>query len=534
MMKKKAIARTTIVLALIVVILAAALIYYATIPPPAPPPPPPGPATITGKVTDAKTGAPVAGATVTLDGLKYITGPDGTYSFSVKVGKYTVTVSMTGYETKTASVDASEEKTYTVNVSIPPPPPPEKLIRITWTEGPEFDVVEARIDEFTAATGIKVEFVKVPRERIVERTMLEMLAPTGLMDGIVIYVAEAPTLWATGQLVNLKQYLPKETLDQFYPEQLKWTTFDDELIFLPGFWNGALLLMYREDLFTDPAVQAAFEAEYGYPLPVPSLTETIPVEKLPDVAEFFAKHPEVDPKGLLKYGLHLQGTAAEMGAGIYCTWPGVAGAFGGVILDEKGKVVINSPENVKALKYLRDMFERGCLQPTFFEDGTFEAELSVMEGTVAMAVQWSYMIPMLPDAKAPYGIAPNPFPQLPDSLGVAILKTSPKKDYVAEFVKWLASKEIVHALTLATPKAASRKDEAADLKAAGIEWVEPLEESYARLVSPIRDPRVVEMWEVVGRPLAEALSPAVTPPEKFDPEGVLDSIAAGLEEVMKY
>jgi len=203
-MNKRAIARTTIVLALIVVIFAAGLIYYATLPAPKVPvatitgkvtdaktggpvagaavtadgygtttgsdgayslsvklgkytvkvvttgyeaktasvdaaeektyavnvpitplpPPPPGPATVTGKVTDAKTGAAVAGATVTLDGLKYITGPDGTYSFSVKVGKYTVTVSMTGYETKTASVDASAEKTYTVNVSIPPIPPP--------------------------------------------------------------------------------------------------------------------------------------------------------------------------------------------------------------------------------------------------------------------------------------------------------------------------------------------------------------------------------------------------------------------------
>jgi len=137
MMNKKAIAKITIVLALIIVILAAGLIYYATIPPPAPPtptppttpPPPPGPATITGKVTDEKTGKPIVGATVTLDGLKYITGPEGAYSFSVKVGKYTVSVSMTGYETKTASVDAKEEKTYTVNVAlplIPPPPPPPK------------------------------------------------------------------------------------------------------------------------------------------------------------------------------------------------------------------------------------------------------------------------------------------------------------------------------------------------------------------------------------------------------------------------
>jgi len=88
--------------------------------------PPPGPATVTGKVTDAKTGGPVAGASVKCDGYSATTGPDGTYSLSVKVGSYTVTVSMTGYETRTASVSATESKTYTVSISMPslPPPPP--------------------------------------------------------------------------------------------------------------------------------------------------------------------------------------------------------------------------------------------------------------------------------------------------------------------------------------------------------------------------------------------------------------------------
>ncbi|MFQ6081136.1 MAG: carboxypeptidase regulatory-like domain-containing protein [Candidatus Bathyarchaeia archaeon] len=84
------------------------------------PPPPPGTATVTGTVKDAKTGLPVAGATVGCNGYQTSTGPDGTYSLSVKVGAYLVTVRMEGYETKTASVDASEEKRYTVDFSITP------------------------------------------------------------------------------------------------------------------------------------------------------------------------------------------------------------------------------------------------------------------------------------------------------------------------------------------------------------------------------------------------------------------------------
>lgn len=123
--------KTIQALVVIIVVLVAALIgtiaYYTTLPPP----PPIGPATITGKVVDEKTGSPLAGAVVTLNGLKYVTGPDGTFSFSVKLGKYTVTVSVPGYETKTVSVEAKEEKTYTLDIRvslIPPKPLGKELI----------------------------------------------------------------------------------------------------------------------------------------------------------------------------------------------------------------------------------------------------------------------------------------------------------------------------------------------------------------------------------------------------------------------
>ena len=123
MMNKKAITTTTIVLVLIVIVLAAGLIYYATIPPPTPPSPP-GPATVTGTVTDANTGDPIVGATVEANGYRATTGPDGIYLLSVKVGTYTVAASIEGYETKTSSVSASEEKTYTADVSLSPIPLP--------------------------------------------------------------------------------------------------------------------------------------------------------------------------------------------------------------------------------------------------------------------------------------------------------------------------------------------------------------------------------------------------------------------------
>jgi len=85
--------------------------------------PPPGTAIITGKVTDAKTGLPVAGANVATNSYQTSTGSDGSYSLNVMVGSYEITVTMTGYEAKTTSVDASEEKTYVAEVAMNPAPP---------------------------------------------------------------------------------------------------------------------------------------------------------------------------------------------------------------------------------------------------------------------------------------------------------------------------------------------------------------------------------------------------------------------------
>lgn len=121
---KKGMSLLKAIVFVIAIIIVIAVIYRMIIPPP-PSPTPPSP-TIAGKVTDAKTGSPLAGAAVTANGYEATTGPEGVYSMSVEVGDYTLTVTMEGYTTETASVSVSKKKTYTVNVSLPPVPPLQK------------------------------------------------------------------------------------------------------------------------------------------------------------------------------------------------------------------------------------------------------------------------------------------------------------------------------------------------------------------------------------------------------------------------
>ena len=76
---------------------------------------------ITGKLTNAATGAPIAGATVSASPGSYVTrtGSDGTYRLDTQAGKYDLTASDFGFKTTTASgVQVAANKTVTANFAL--------------------------------------------------------------------------------------------------------------------------------------------------------------------------------------------------------------------------------------------------------------------------------------------------------------------------------------------------------------------------------------------------------------------------------
>ncbi|MEO3742781.1 S8 family serine peptidase [Plantactinospora sp. B5E13] len=73
---------------------------------------------ISGVVTAAGSGTPVAGATVGTGTLNVVTGPDGRYSLVVPVGEHVVTASAYGYATATATVTVDSGDIVTQNFTL--------------------------------------------------------------------------------------------------------------------------------------------------------------------------------------------------------------------------------------------------------------------------------------------------------------------------------------------------------------------------------------------------------------------------------
>ena len=76
--------------------------------------------TIEGTVTDAETGESLPGATVQIPGQQVgaATGNDGTYSFQVEPGEYTVTVTFVGYRGAERTVEVQSGETTEVNFAL--------------------------------------------------------------------------------------------------------------------------------------------------------------------------------------------------------------------------------------------------------------------------------------------------------------------------------------------------------------------------------------------------------------------------------
>ncbi|MGW8885699.1 S8 family serine peptidase [Streptomyces sp. NPDC055749] len=84
-----------------------------------------GVGTLSGKVTDAKTGDPVGGVRVAVDGefdRDLSTRPDGTFTVRLSAGDYKVSVSSFGYVAETADVTVGENATATADFALEPAP----------------------------------------------------------------------------------------------------------------------------------------------------------------------------------------------------------------------------------------------------------------------------------------------------------------------------------------------------------------------------------------------------------------------------
>ncbi len=182
---------------------------------------------------------------------------------------------------------------------------------------------------------VSFEILKLSGSSLFEKSVIDMRSKSGTYDLVLIDDPNAPQFQEVGWLANLDDLYAKKGLtvdSDFIKPALdlgRYPYGDKGPLFTLPFAGNVELFAYRTDLF----------AKYGFGEPT-TWTELLKAVKTID-----ANERGVD-------GVVFRGSK---GNPIVTGFLPIFWAFGGKVLDEQGKVRINSPEGLAAMKYFLEL-----------------------------------------------------------------------------------------------------------------------------------------------------------------------------------
>jgi multiple sugar transport system substrate-binding protein len=373
-------------------------------------------------------------------------------------------------------------------------------ITVPATVGVNEPIIRALAPEFMKKyPNIKVKVVGINYLNVYERQLLDLKAKRGGFDLLTHTPSFFSIYVANGYLEPLQQYIdnPKLTdqatlgLDDF-PKALltEANSFEDKLYGLP-FIEFPVAYIYRKDLFEKRG------------LSVPKTLD-----------EMMATSKELNsPPGV--YGNTVQGTVGGAGGNTW-NWYPLLFSFGGQILDDSGKPVINSPQAVKALQYYVDLYKCCSPKESINWDNSSPYE-PILGGKLASLVTDADTYPQVSKGKYDIGIAPMPAGPagahpLAGAWSHSISKYSKHKEAAWLFMQFIASKEAMAEYE----KAGGIPPRLSVLEGSDNPLYQVVAESLKNAKGLPKVPNYLQMEDAIGRAIADALQGKKSPQEALD------------------
>lgn len=255
-----------------------------------------------------------------------------------------------------------------------------KSVTVATIDGELSAGVEAQQTAFEAATGAKIELVKVPGADFQTKITADLASGVGAYDVVIEPFIFLHGHAAGGFYVPIDDYVAADaTVDvpDFIPLLFEtFSRYQDKLWALP-YKADAYIFFYRKDLFADPALVEAFAAQNnGAELKVPTTAEEVVA-----TARFFTK--EFNPDSPTEFGWsHM----AMAGGSATWIWASRLAVLGGGYLDENFHPNFNNDAGKQAMEIALQLNE--CCPPDVASYGWEESNTSFLTGKVAMMEQW--------------------------------------------------------------------------------------------------------------------------------------------------
>lgn len=395
-------------------------------------------------------------------------------------------------------------------------------LRALMEDVPETHIIEALLPQFEKETGIKVEFEKVNYGDMHDKLVTQLVSPESyynLLEVDFLWAGEFP---AAGWLTDLKPLAEHDKLDlnEFIPSMLDLLGRTDASMPILPMYNYSMGLLYRTDLLQDPKLKDAYKAEFNTELKLP---ETL--EDYVKVAKFMKA----------KAGVAGAAMQSQRGDPNSMEFSNYLFSAGGAYLDADRKVILDSPEGVKALTLYVDAIknagQQGALSATL--DDTMRLMCS---GEAFSMVTYWWMLPQMDNAEK--------CPAVAGKVGLSVMpgghgesggwgwgipkNTTPEEQEAAwTFIKWVQSEKVgaERALEGHAPVSAAVYDDPAVLKKY------PFYKEALKIVSSGKSFPIftysAQYENVLGTQLSEASSGEITP------DAAIKSAAKGLEDLLK-
>lgn len=298
-------------------------------------------------------------------------------------------------------------------------------------------------------TGIKIKVVEIPLSEVFSKIMLEYRSGGGGFDVLDVVPSWMPDLAQAGVLEPLDPFVDKYG----YRDELRKIapTFRDNWMTVNGHIyafaddGDVLILYYRKDIFSDPALRSAFRAKFGYELAPPRTWK-----QFGEIGRFLTE--QLKPAGT--YGA----SAVRDPAFAQYMFQERFRNEGGKFFDPQTmKSTINSATGARVLSEMR---AENQFMPPGVETFKFAENLAVFQsGEAAMTISWPPVgkwaagygasdkaLAFVPKSriagKVGYALPPGGHPELAIGHALSVASNSKNKEAAYLFIQWLNSEEV--------------------------------------------------------------------------------------------
>ncbi|MCS6964046.1 MAG: extracellular solute-binding protein, partial [Thermoflexus sp.] len=221
-----------------------------------------------------------------------------------------------------------------------PAAPAPVTLTVIMEQVPDTDVIRKLLPEFEKENpGIKINIDAMPYDAMRDKILASFMAPKATYDVIIVDNPWMDEFVAGNFLEPLDDRIRAVTGYDFedFVKPLRDIGVVGGKIYGVPFYNYALGLIVRQDLFDDPTYREAHQKKFGTPLAPPTT-----LEDYVRIAQFFKEQ-----SGGKIYGAAMQ---PQRGYKVFEEWKNWLYAAGGDLLDDQGNVIIDRPEAVRALE----------------------------------------------------------------------------------------------------------------------------------------------------------------------------------------